>query len=363
MSDMPRHDRWPRLNCAKTRHGKTVWYVRLPGPAKSRQRVRLKAAFGTPEFETEYRAALGITPATPPKRSGPGTFAWAELLYRQSIAWTSLSIATRRQRENILRHVVTAIGDVPLRDISRADIVGNRDDRSDRPAAARHFVETMRGFFAWALDADLVSADPTQGVKTPKRKTEGHPPWTDDDCRRFEARWDATTRERLAYAVLLFTGLRRGDAVVLGRPHVRDGIARLRTEKTGEWVAIRIAPELQTILDTGPCGELTFIAGARGKPMVKESFGTWFREVCRAAGITKSAHGLRKAAATRAANNGATESELEAMFGWRGGRMASLYTRAMDRERLAIGAGEKLERRTALGAPEGVVGRTLKKGA
>jgi hypothetical protein len=56
------------------------------------------------------------------------------------------------------------------------------------------------------------------------------------------------------------------------------------------------------------------------------------------------AHGLRKNAATRAAENDATEAELEAMFGWRGGRMASLYTRAANRERLAIGAGDKLEK-------------------
>ena len=32
--------------------------------------------------------------------------------------------------------------------------------------------------------------------------------------------------------VLLFTGLRRGDAVILGRQHVRDGVATLRTEKS-----------------------------------------------------------------------------------------------------------------------------------
>jgi integrase len=33
-------------------------------------------------------------------------------------------------------------------------------------------------------------------------------------------------------AVLLYTGLRRGDAVRLGRQHIRHGVATLRTEKT-----------------------------------------------------------------------------------------------------------------------------------
>ena len=39
---------------------------------------------------------------------------------------------------------------------------------------------------------------------------------------------------------------------------------------------------------------------------------------------------------------GATESELEAIFGWEGGRMASLYTRQANRERLSKQAAGKL---------------------
>ena len=38
------------------------------------------------------------------------------------------------------------------------------------------------------------------------------------------------------------------------------------------------------------------------------------------------------------ADNGATVAELEAIFGWTGGTMASLYTRKADRKRLATGA-------------------------
>ena len=72
--------------------------------------------------------------------------------------------------------------------------------------------------------------------------------------------------------------------------------------------------------------------------------------------IGKSAHGMRKAAATRAAENGATERELEAIFGWSGGRMATLYTRSANRSRLAAGAIGKLDRaetenRTSIPAP------------
>jgi hypothetical protein len=59
-----------------------------------------------------------------------------------------------------------------------------------------------------------------------------------------------------------------------------------------------------------------------------------------------SAHGVRKIAATRAANAGATVAQLEAIFGWRGGTMASLYTRTADRRRLALESMHKLSNDT-----------------
>jgi hypothetical protein len=41
----------------------------------------------------------------------------------------------------------------------------------------------------------------------------------------------------------------------------------------------------------------------------------------------QAAHGLRKVAATRAAENGATEFELMAIFGWTDPKMAAHYVR------------------------------------
>ena len=46
----------------------------------------------------------------------------------------------------------------------------------------------------------------------------------------------------------------------------------------------------------------------------------------------------RLIAATRAAENGATVAQLEGIFGWKGGRMASLYTETASRKQLALDA-------------------------
>lgn len=320
-----------------TKSGKVKWYVwKRPGP-----RIRLRAPFGSPEFMAEYQAAMAGTPLGAPKPS-QGTLGWLVARYRETAAWSQLSRATRRQRENIFKHVIDQAGDAPFSAISRRHIVEGIDRRRQTPAAARHFLETMRGLFRWALDVELVAADPTVNVKAPKKTGDGFHAWTEEELARFEARWPVGTRERLAFDVLLWTGLRRGDAVKLGRQHLRDGIATLRTEKTGESVTIKILPQLAASIAAGPCGDLSFIAGERGAPMTKESFGNWFREACKAAGVPGSAHGLRKAGANRLALAGATELELMALYGWSEPRTAAIYTRKANRARMAAQASEKL---------------------
>ena len=206
-------------------------------------------------------------------------------------------------------------------------IKAGRDRRVATPSQARHFLDAMRGLFRWAVEAQIAKVDPTAGVADPARpSSEGFATWRSDDIAAYEARWPVGTKERVWLDVLIYTGLRRGDAVRLGRQHVRKNIATLKTEKTGTEVHLPIISVLASTLAVGPCGDLTFICGERGNPLTKESFGNEFRRACKAAGLSRrSAHGLRKAAATRAADNGATEAQLEAIFGWTGGRMASHY--------------------------------------
>lgn len=329
----------PFVSRERSRHGKIVYYFRRDrGP-----RTRLPDLYDE-KFDETYMAVLSGTHAQPKTaKPGPETLAWLVQQYRQASAYQSLSAATKKQRDNILKSVVDASGAVPFRAVTRKAIVDGRERRMDTPFQARHFLDAMRGLFRWAVDADLIEDDPTAGVKNPKRpQTDGFEAWTDEDVQKYQSRWPIGTKERVWLDVLLYTGLRRGDAVTIGKQHVRDGIATIRTAKTGAEVTIPIFDVLQATLDAGPVGDLHFIVGASGKPLTKEGFGNQFREACNAAGISKSAHGLRKIAATRAAEAGATVAQLEAMFGWHGGNMASLYTRSANRRRLALeGWGQK----------------------
>ncbi|MGV7219242.1 tyrosine-type recombinase/integrase [Bradyrhizobium sp. UFLA05-112] len=57
-----------------------------------------------------------------------------------------------------------------------------------------------------------------------------------------------------------------------------------------------------------------------------------------------SGHGLRKSSAIIAVESGVPDRELNAMFGWTGHQMASLYTKHADRKKLAARAMAKWKR-------------------
>ena len=282
IKDMPR-PRPPHLHREVTRHGRVVWYVRVDkGP-----RIRLRAEFGTPEFDAEYETAISGSTVRPRKNAPTtGMLAWLVARYRETSDWSILSVATRRQRENIFRHVLETACDKPFARIDAVAINAGIERRAKTPAPAHHFLETMRGLFKWAKKAGMVKIDPTADVDAPRRKEgPGFPAWSESDVEKYERRWPVGTRERVWLDVLLYTGLRRGDAVRIGRQHVRNGIAQLATEKTGIVATLPILPVLAATLAAGPCGDLSFIVGESGQPLTKESFGNMFRDACRAAGF------------------------------------------------------------------------------
>ncbi len=365
MGDMPR-PRPPHLQKETNRHGKTVWFVRIgKGP-----RTRLREPYGTPAFDAEYTAAVTGSPSATAPAPSVASLQWLWDSYRQTGAWTTLALSTRRQRENIMLHVLKESGAKHYAAIRSDHIVAGIDRRSKTPAAARNFLDTMGGLFEWATERKHVKTDPTAGVKGPKRKKNGgFPAWTREDIEKYRRRWPIGTRQRVWLDVLLYTGPRRGDAAIIGKQHEKDvkdpdtgivsKVAQFKTEKSGELVTVTIPilPALRRTLDAGPTGDLTWICGAHGRPFTKESFGNEFSQAARQAGIKKSAHGVRKIAATIAAENGATEKELDALFGWvDGGRTSGIYTRDANRARLAAQSAHKLdETGTSMPAPMAAV--------
>lgn len=340
MDDVPK-PRLPYLNRQPGRHGngKVYWYVRVrKGP-----RIPMPGDYGSPEFLAAYYAAIGGKPVAPPPRASRGTLRWLVDMWKRSSDWNRTSTATRKQRDHFLQQMLGKAGDCAVEDILREHVLKGREDRQATPAAANNYLKTARALFRWAKEAELVDEDPAAGVRFLKVKTEGFLPWQMEEIHAFRRRWPLGTTPRLALEIYINTGLRRGDAAVVGPQHVREGLIQIKAGKTRTDLYIPILPSLAEAIDTGPVGEMSFLTTQYGRPFTKESLGNKFREWCDAAGVKKSAHGIRKLTATALADNGASEQELDALMGWQpGSKMSSVYTRERDRKRQALQAAFKL---------------------
>jgi integrase len=220
-----------------------------------------------------------------------------------------------------------------------------------RPWAQRNFRKTLRGLVAFCIPEGLLDSDPTAGVALSKVKdTGGHPTWTESEIEQYRGRHPLGMRPRLALELLLGTMAARCDVVWLGAQHATGATVSYRRGKTGVEVDIPVLPELRAAIDAMPRAErnLTFLMTEQGKPFTPAGFGNWFRDQCNAAGVSKSAHGLRKAGATRLAEAGATDHEIMAWGGWKTLAEVKRYTEAANRKRMALQGAAKLKTRTEL---------------
>jgi integrase len=173
--------------------------------------------------------------------------------------------------------------------------------------------------------------------------TGGHPTWPVEAIEQYRRRHPLGTKPRLALELLYGTMAARADAARLGRQHIQGAIISFRRQKTKAPVDIPILPELAAAIDAMPKADhLTFLATERGAPFTPAGLGNWFRDQCDAAGVRYSAHGLRKAGATRLAEAGATDHEIMAWGGWKTLKEVQRYTAAANRKRLAMQAAGKI---------------------
>src|SRR5262249_61025594 len=103
---------------------------------------------------------------------------------------------------------------------------------AERPATANLTCKVLRRMFSYAMTVGIRRDNPFSRV--PKYEIGTHHTWTDAQLEAFEKRWPLGTRERLAYAILLYTGQRVSDAVRMQRSDIRNGGIRVVEQKTGK---------------------------------------------------------------------------------------------------------------------------------
>jgi enterobacteria phage integrase len=330
----------------RDRHGKLRAYFRKgKGP-----RIALPSSVGSDEFEAAYKAALnGHNAAKRESRQPdrPGTIAALVTSYLRSAAYLGLRDTTKTGYASRIELLRTQHGPRTVAGLNRERIVRMLQPYASKPGAALSILKMLRVLIRHAIDIGWLANDPSLGIKRPK--TNEVRSWTDAEIAKFEQRWPVGSRQRLAFALMLFTGQRRSDVHRMTWADVKDGTISVVQQKTGRKLAIPVHQELLAILAAAKRDHIAIVTTVYGKPFTVDGFSGWLREAIAGAGLPLDCqpHGLRKAAGRRLAEAGCSAHEIMAILGHKTLSEAERYTRDADQARLAVDAMMKLEGRSA----------------
>lgn len=320
------------------RHGRQRYYFRRP---QFENRL-LPGLPGSSEFMNAYQAALDGTNA--PREIGSdrtiaGSFNALIVSYYGSADYRTLKPITQRGYRNVIERFRNQWGNKSVVGLQPQHIRKLFDDMADRPGAAYGLRRIIRILMKFAVEYGYRPDNPALNIRKVKTNSTGYRSWTEEDIAQFEAWWPQGSRARLALHLLLFTGQRRSDVVKMGRQHLQGGSIHIAQNKSNgkTRLALPIHPTLAKSLQEVPTNQMIFLEARPGAPYTPEGFGNWFSDCAKKAGLPlqSSAHGLRKAAATRLANAGCTAPQIQAITGHKNLQEVSLYIAASDQERLA----------------------------
>jgi integrase len=359
------------------RHGKVRTYFRRKGQPK----IPLKEIPGTAAFEAEYQRAFSgeLKPpsATQHVQTRPQSMRWLCEQYYASAAFQSLAPSTRKVRRGILEAICdrriegSLAGDLAFATMEPRHVAKLRDEKAAFPESANNLVKVLRQLFTWAClpEYQYAAKNPARDVvRLRSTNPDGIRAWSEADAARYESRHPIGTKARLAFDLLLYTGVRRSDVVKLGPQMERwftEALPDGRTVEVQKLVfsetkgrarivkthALPILPPLRQSIDATKkqTGHLVYLVTAYGQPHSVKAFGNWFKKRCREARLEDlSAHGLRKLAAQRCAEAGATDHQLMALFGWTNPQQAAVYTKKANRAKLEASAATLLEARNSI---------------
>lgn len=236
------------------------------------------------------------------------------------------------------------VADTPPREVTRREILSARDAiaKTRGVGAATAFGRITALLFAWALDRGWIEYNPAARLRALPRGELAA--WSEHQIAHALANLPEHLRRVVVLA--LHTGQRRGDLCAMTWQAYDGGSIRLRQNKTGAELVIPAHPNLQAELERWKASRaaVTILTNARGEPWAPQHLSHMMKRGLVKIGLPGlNVHGLRKAAARRLAEAGATAHEIGAITGHQTLAMVAHYTSSANQEKLAGSAIAKLQ--------------------
>lgn len=330
------------------------------------------------EAAREARRAIDLVldaqPAQDKKKRGD-TLGAALSRYFDTPAFQVMRASTREKRRYILNALGKRYGDCVLSELTDETIEKWLAAREATPAAARNLLVALQHFFSERVGAGLLKKrnNPVLGVRLVKRVArkvgKGHyKTWKQAHVDQFRAHWPMGTMERLAFELMLLTGMSAADVIRFSRSWVgADSLIRYKRRKTSTEAILFFSKELRAAIAACPLATPAdrpfepILRGPTGRVWYKDGqvcadpddetdegwrnqhFSQWFTKAARAAGLPEgiSAHGVRKRAACDDCLKHWPQAKLMSKFGWSDPKEVVLYTLEAEKELFMLAEAAK----------------------
>jgi integrase len=210
--------------------------------------VALPADVESDEFREAYaKALLSVPRKETAKPAALGTIEALIRSYYNSPEFIGLRETSKQGYRSRIEAIREAHGHRTLAGMSRENIVSKiLQPYADRPGQRRTILAALRVLIRHANDIGWLRHDPAIGIKRPKLNEIRS--WTDREIAQFESHWPIGTKQRLAFALMLYTGQRRSDVHRMTWVDLNGDSIRVVQQKTGARLTIPFPPELREIL-------------------------------------------------------------------------------------------------------------------
>jgi site-specific recombinase XerD len=219
----------------------------------------------------------------PPEEIESRTVSDAVARYLSDCRERRLATNTIANYRYLLNLLASRFAKLPISAVTLEHLRDFRTGRVVSPRTAARDITTLRIFFNWARRQGFIEQTPAAGLRLPQIKDVATLPF---DRVEIEKLLEHTIdiEQRALLLVLLYTGLRMGDAVGLSRAAVnlKSRYVTLRTMKTGAHVRVQLPASAIAALDRLPRGGRFYFWDGVGS---LKNRAEWFRKRIKALGV------------------------------------------------------------------------------
>lgn len=265
----------------------------------------------------------------------------------------------RQQQRVLQRHVLPRLGDMPINAVRRRDVARMVDELGHMPQAARVALAAVRKLFAWAMEREIIEANPAAGIKAARVQRRDRV-LSDAELRRVWLAADAAGYPFGAYVqLLILTGCRRNEIAAATWADIDGAVFTIAAErfKTGRPHVVPLSRLAQQILASVPRieGVAHVFAGRGDVPL--SGFGKRKAALTAAATVEFALHDLRRTVRTGLSRLRVPFEVAERVLGHVQGGVAAHYDHHayLDEKRTALEAWARHVESLIRPAPANVV--------